>query len=184
MAHPWHDIPLGDSIEAHFPAFIEIPKGSKTKYELDKSTGLLRVDRVLFSAVHYPANYGFVPRTLGDDDDPLDALVLGQEAVVPMCLMRARAIGRIKMRDEKGSDDKILAVHVDDPAVSDYRHIREIPKHTLAELKRFFEDYKQLENRPVSVENFDGPEHANAVIRAAAAAYRTWLGDRHQEKGS
>ena len=118
MSHPWHDIVVDEPIEEGFPAFIEIPKGSKLKYELDKETGLLKVDRVLFSAVHYPANYGFIPRTYCDDGDPLDVLVLGQEPVVPMCMMRARAIGRMQMRDDKGLDDKIIAVHLDDPAVA------------------------------------------------------------------
>src|SRR3954454_11541865 len=112
MAHPWHDVALPGDIAASFPVVVEISKGSKVKYELDKTTGLLRVDRVLFSAVHYPANYGFVPRTWCDDGDPLDVLVLGQEAVVPMCLMRARAIGVMRMRDDKGGDDKVIAVHV------------------------------------------------------------------------
>src|SRR5580693_8434473 len=144
--HPWHDIAVPEPIEEGFLAFIEIPKGSKLKYELDKETGLLKVDRVLFSAVHYPANYGFIPRTYCDDGDPLDVLVLGQEPCVPMCMMRARAIGRMQMRD-----DKIIAVHLDDPAVRDYSHIRELPPHTLKELERFFLDYKMLENKLVEI---------------------------------
>jgi len=172
MAHPWHDIAIEEPIEEGFPGFIEIPKGSKVKYELDKDTGLLKVDRVLFSAVHYPANYGFIPRTYCDDGDPLDVLVLGQEDVVPMCIMRARAIGVMQMRDEKGLDDKIIAVHLDDPAVSHYSHIREIPQHVLLELKRFFEDYKQLEHKQVTVEEFEGPYEANKVIREGIQGYR------------
>jgi inorganic pyrophosphatase len=171
MTHPWHDIPIEEPLEEGFPAFIEIPKGSKLKYELDKDTGLLRVDRVLFSAVHYPANYGFVPRTYGGDGDPLDVLVLGQEAVVPMCLMRARAIGRMQMHDENGQDDKILAVHLDDPAVRDVSHIRELPPHTLKELERFFLDYKTLENKTAVVGAFDGPHEANRAIRDAIVGY-------------
>lgn len=172
MTHPWHDIPLDEPIDEAFPAFIEIPKGSKVKYELDKATGLLRVDRVLFSAVHYPANYGFIPRTYCDDGDPLDVLVLCQEPVAPMCMMRARAIGLMQMRDEKGLDDKIIAVHLDDPAVNEYTHIREIPKHTLLELRRFFEDYKTLENKLVEVEEPAGPFEAAKAIRAAMEGYR------------
>src|SRR5438105_3438845 len=121
MSHPWHDITYDGAIEESFPALIEIPKGSKVKYELDKDTGILKVDRVLFSAVHYPANYGFIPRTYCDDGDPLDVLVLGQEPVVPMCIMYARAVGLMRMRDEKGLDDKVIAVHLDDPAVRHYR---------------------------------------------------------------
>jgi inorganic pyrophosphatase len=173
MAHPWHDIAIDNPIEDSFPAFIEIPEGSKVKYELDKHTGLLKVDRVLFSAVHYPANYGFIPRTYCDDQDPLDVLVLGQEPVVPMCIMRARAIGLMRMRDEKGIDDKIIAVHVDDPAVSQYHHIRELPPHTLRELRRFFEDYKQLEHKQVVVEELEGPSEALQVIEEALAGYRS-----------
>src|SRR5580698_8990387 len=138
MTHPWHDIAVEEPVEEGFAAFIEIPKGSKVKYELDKETGLLKVDRVLFSAVHYPANYGFIPRTYCDDQDPLDVLVLGQEAVVPMCIMRARAIGRMPMRDDKGLDDKIIDVHIDDPAMRDIKHIRELASHTMKELERFF----------------------------------------------
>src|SRR5205823_9643269 len=147
MSHPWHDVPVEGPLEERFPALIEIPKGSKVKYELEKSSGLLKVDRILFSAVHYPANYGFIPRTYCDDGDPLDVLVLCQEAVTPYCIMRARAIGVMQMRDEKGGDDKIIAVHLDDPAYSQYSHIREVPQHLLAELKRFFEDYKTLERK-------------------------------------
>jgi inorganic pyrophosphatase len=176
MAHPWHDIPVEEPIEEGFVAFVEIPKGSKLKYELDKDTGLLKVDRVLFSAVHYPANYGFIPRTYCDDGDPLDVLVLGQEAVVPMCIMRARAIGRMQMVDEKGIDDKIIAVHLDDPAVRDTSHIRELPPHTLKELERFFLDYKMLENKSVTVSDFDGPFEAAKVIRTALADYRKLRG--------
>jgi len=171
MTHPWHDIVVSEPVEESFPAFIEIPKGSKVKYELDKETGLLKVDRVLFSAVHYPANYGFIPRSYCDDGDPLDVLVLGQEPVVPMCIMRARAIGVMQMRDDKGLDDKIIAVHLDDPAFAEYTHIRELPRHTLLELRRFFEDYKALEHKQVTVEEFEGPFEANKILREALVGY-------------
>ena len=172
MTHPWHDIEVPERFEEEFPAFIEIPKGSKLKYELDKPTGLLRVDRVLFSAVHYPANYGFIPRTYCDDGDPLDVLVLGTESVVPMCIMRARAIGFMQMQDEKGLDDKIIAVHLDDPTYREVRHYRELMPHIMLELRRFFLDYKTLENKRVEIEDFHGPEKANEVIRVALNDYR------------
>ncbi|MCL2723995.1 MAG: inorganic diphosphatase [Polyangiaceae bacterium] len=170
--HPWHDIVCSEPIDESIPAFIEIPKGSKVKYELDKETGLLRVDRILFSAVHYPANYGFIPQTYCDDDDPLDILVLCQEPVTPMCIMRARAIGLMQMRDDKGLDDKIIAVHMDDPAYNQYTHIREVPKHTVVELKRFFEDYKTLEHKQVVVDDLLGPYEASKAIRTSLQCYR------------
>jgi inorganic pyrophosphatase len=170
--HAWHDVPLGARIEERFAAVIEIPKGSKVKYELDKDTGLLRVDRILHSAVHYPANYGFLPQTYCEDDDPLDVLVLGQEAVVPLCILRARAIGVLTMSDDKGRDDKIIAVHVDDPEYEHYRDITELPPHRLKELERFFLDYKVLENKVVNVEDLRGRPHAEDTIRESARLYR------------
>jgi len=170
--HPWHDLELGEDVEAFVRAIIEIPKGAKVKYELDKATGLLVVDRVLHSAVHYPANYGFLPRTYCDDGDPLDVLVLGQEPVVPLCVMRARAIGVMTMRDEKGQDDKVIAVHVDDPEYVHYRDISELPPHRLRELERFFLDYKVLEHKIVTIQDMRGRIDAVRVIREAAQLYR------------
>jgi inorganic pyrophosphatase len=170
--HAWHDVELGDHIERHFRAVIEIPKGAKVKYELDKRTGLLYLDRVLHSAVHYPANYGFLPRTFCDDGDPLDVLVLGQEPVVPLCILRARAIGVLGMRDEKGQDDKIIAIHVDDPEYEHYRDVSELPPHRLRELERFFLDYKVLENKTVNVETLRGRLDAEQVVHAAVRLYR------------
>jgi len=172
MSHPWHDIKVAEPIEDSFPAFIEIPKGSKVKYELDKETGLLWLDRVLHSAVHYPANYGFLPRTYCGDGDPLDVLVLGQEPVVPLCVLRARAIGVLTMSDDKGQDDKIIAVHVDDPEYAHYRDVAELPPHRLKEIQRFFLDYKVLENKAVDVERIRGRAAAEQVIRDAVELYR------------
>jgi inorganic pyrophosphatase len=172
IVNPWHGVELGDHIEQHFRCVIEIPKGAKVKYELDKKTGLLWLDRVLHSAVHYPANYGFLPQTFCDDDDPLDVLVLGQEPVVPLCILRARAIGVMTMKDEKGQDDKIIAVHVDDPEYAHYRDISELPPHRLKEIQRFFLDYKVLENKLVDIDQIRGRLDAENAIREAAQLYR------------
>ena len=160
------------SSSAPFPVVIEVPKGSKNKYELDKETGLLRLDRVLYSAVHYPADYGFIPRTFCDDGDPLDALVISQEPVHPLTIVEARAIGVMRMRDEKGIDDKIVAVSVRDPAFSDYTNKEQIPIHTLREIRRFFEDYKVLEHKQVIVEDLLGVEDATRIIRESLDLYR------------
>ena len=168
----WHDVELGDHIEQHFRCVIEIPKGCKVKYELDKKTGLLWLDRVLHSAVHYPANYGFLPQTYCEDGDPLDVLVLGQEPVVPLCVLRARAIGVITMKDEKGPDDKIIAVHVDDPEYDHYRDVSELPPHRLAEMRRFFLDYKALEDKAVDVDEIRSRADAEHAIRDAIRLYR------------
>jgi inorganic pyrophosphatase len=171
--HPWHDSYVDDAIVATaFPVVIEIPKGSKNKYELDKETGLLKLDRVLYSAVHYPADYGFIPRTYCDDGDPLDALVLSQEPVYPLTLVEARAIGVMRMRDEKGIDDKIVAVSVNDPAFAHFVDKTQLPAHVLLELRRFFEDYKSLEHKQVVVEDLLGPDEAVAIIREALELYR------------
>jgi inorganic pyrophosphatase len=171
--HPWHNCYVDDdSVERSFPAVIEVPKGSKNKYELDKETGLLRLDRVLFSAVHYPANYGFIPRTFCDDGDPLDVLVLGQEPVHPLTIVEARAIGVMRMRDEKGLDDKIVAVSIGDPAFTDYTDHVQLPNHVLREIRRFFEDYKVLEHKQVVVEDLLGPADALRLIREALTLYQ------------
>ena len=171
--HPWHDCYVDETIvEKAFPVVIEIPKGSKNKYELDKETGLLRLDRVLYSAVYYPADYGFIPRTFCGDGDPLDALVLSQEPVFPMTIVEARAIGVMRMRDEKGVDDKIVAVSVRDPAFADYTDKSQLPQHLLRELQRFFVDYKVLENKEVVLDDLLGPREAVQVIREGLALYR------------
>jgi len=171
--HPWHDTPIDDArIADAFPAVIEIPKGSTNKYELDKDTGLLRLDRVLYSAVHYPADYGFVPQTFCDDGDPLDVLVLGQEPVYPLTIVEARAIGVMRMRDDKGIDDKIIAISVRDPAFADYTDHAQLPAHVLRQMRRFFEDYKVLERKQVVIEGLLGPEQALDIIRDALEMYR------------
>ena len=169
--HPWHDVSWGSDLREFFSAIVEIPEGSKVKYELDKATGLLRADRVLYSAVHYPANYGFIPQTYCGDGDPLDVLVLCQQALAPLSIVRCRAIGVIPMTDDRGEDDKIIAVHVDDPQFSHYQDIGELPPHTLSELERFFLDYKTLERKQVAIEALRGHREAERVIEAAIQLY-------------
>lgn len=169
--HPWHDVALPRFVENGIPAIIEIPTGSKVKYELDKKSGLLLVDRVLFSAVHYPANYGFVPRTYCDDGDPLDILVLCAEQIQPLAIMQAKVIGVMKMRDDKGEDDKLISVHADDPNYSDYSDVSELPQHRLRELQRFFQDYKALEHKKVLVSAPQGRSEALQVLRGAMRLY-------------
>jgi inorganic pyrophosphatase len=170
--HPLHDIPLPDRIDLSFPVVIEIPAGSKLKYEIDKRTGLLMLDRVLYSSVHYPANYGFLPQSHADDGDPLDVLVLMQEPVVPLTIVRARPVGGIKMRDDKGEDDKIVAVAVDDPAFNHYTSIAQLPPHLMIELERFFRDYKMLEGKESVVDNLYDRAQALKVVRSSLDAYR------------
>lgn len=169
--HAWHDISWGKDVHQFIHAVIEIPEGSKVKYELDKATGFLRADRVLYSAVHYPANYGFIPQTYCEDEDPLDVLLLCQQSLQPLSIARGRAIGVLAMRDDKGRDDKIIGVHLDDPQFAHYQDISELPPHTLAELERFFLDYKVLENKQVSVEDMRGRARAENVVTEAIEAY-------------
>jgi inorganic pyrophosphatase len=169
--HPVHDIEVPADITEFVPALIEIPRGSHLKYEVDKPTGLLRLDRVLYSAVFYPANYGFIPRTFCDDGDPLDVLVLGQEPVFPLTIVEARAIGVMRMRDEKGIDDKVVAISVRDPSFADYSHINQLPGHVMRQVRRFFEDYKVLENKEVVVEDLLGPDDAVKIILDAMDLY-------------
>jgi len=171
--HPVHDIEVPPDIAAFVPAVIEIPRGSHLKYEVDKPTGLLRLDRVLYSAVHYPANYGFIPRTHADDGDPLDILVLMQEPVEPLSIVRARPLGGLRMSDEKGGDDKIIAVCIDDPAYAHYENVKALPPHILRELDRFFRDYKVLEGKGEQVEVGDmyGTGEALKIIRESRDAY-------------
>jgi len=171
MVHAWHDVSPGKELLGDFLAVIEIPLGSNVKYELDKTTGLLKVDRIIHSAVFYPANYGFIPQTYAEDDDPLDVLVLCQEPVQPLSLIKARAIGVMTMIDSGAIDDKIISVAINDPEFSEYREARDLPPHRLLVLKRFFEDYKQLEGKTVQVEEIRPSRAALTIIERALARY-------------
>jgi inorganic pyrophosphatase len=174
MTHPWHDVALGVGLPATFTAVIEIPMGSSVKYERDKVSGLLRVDRILYSAVYYPANYGLIPQTLAEDDDPLDVLVLCQEPVAPLTLINARAIGLMTMRDAGKPDHKILAVCVDDPQYDVYCEAADLPGPQLAMLRRFFQDYKVLEGKSVVVREIQPAAAALPIIEAALLRYSKW----------
>lgn len=167
--NPWHDIKVEDP--TNFTALIEIPRGSGTKFELDKVTGLLRVDRVLYSSVYYPHNYGFIPRSYCDDGDPLDVLVLGRAVVYPLTLMQAAPIGVMRMVDQGKIDDKIIAIHVDDPEFRHYTSIAQLAPHIFDEIKHFFEIYKELEGKEVLVKGFQGREDAVAIVKEALALY-------------
>jgi inorganic pyrophosphatase len=169
--NPWHGIDPGSEAPGIVKSVIEIPKGSKGKYELDKNSGLLRLDRVLFSSVHYPANYGFIPRTYCDDHDPLDILVICSIDVYPMCIIEAKVIGAMEMVDGTERDDKIIAVASHDMSVNYLNNLSELPPHTLVELKRFFEDYKLLEHRNVIVEQFLPREKAYEIILEGLKLY-------------
>ena len=171
MQNPWHDITPGKDAPEIVTAFIEIPKGSKGKFELDKESGLLKLDRVLFSAVHYPANYGFIPQTYCDDNDPLDILVISSIDLPTMCLIDAKVIGVMRMVDQGEADDKIIAVAQHDMSVNHINDIDQLPPHTIIELQRFFEDYKKLEHKEVVVEQFEDKERALIIIKEAVALY-------------
>jgi len=174
MIHPWHDVTPGSSrldLPHGFQAIIEIPKGSSNKYELDKQSGMLRLDRVLHSAVYYPANYGFIPQTLAEDNDPLDVLVFSAEKIEPLCICDARPVGLMTMIDDGLPDHKIIAVLLDDPAYVEFQTVGDFPAHTFRMLQRFFKDYKMLEDKDVAVEEIKPAEVAHQVIDDALRRY-------------
>lgn len=174
----WHDYNPEDIRPDDFPAVIEIPKGSKCKYELDKTTGLLRLDRILYTSTHYPANYGFIPRTYADDGDPLDVLVLCTESIYPMTLVRVYPIGVMRMLDGGKMDDKIIAVPFSDPSYFGIRSIDELPAHIFDEILHFFTVYKQLENKETDVRSLFGPAESKQIIADALEGYQKEFGNK------
>lgn len=171
MNNIWHDISPKRITKHDFMAVIEIQKGGKNKYELDKETGLIVLDRILYTSTHYPANYGFIPRTYGDDNDPLDVLVLCSEPLVPLSLVRCYPIGVISMVDNGKNDEKIIAIPFNDPMYNVYHSIDDLPKHVFEEMKHFFTVYKELEGKETAVREAAGPEDAVQIIQAAIDLY-------------
>ena len=167
----WHDIDKSRILPERFTAVIEISKGGKNKYELDKSTGMLKLDRVLYTSTHYPANYGFIPRTYGDDGDPLDVLLICAEPLEPMSLVRAYPIGIITMIDNGRRDDKIIAIPFDDPNYNQYKNIDELPPHIFEEMRHFFTVYKSLERKETAVNEVRPREDARRIVNEAIEQY-------------
>ena len=175
--NPWHKVSIGSNAPNLVNGIIEIPKNTRAKYELDKESGLLTLDRVLYSSMYYPANYGFIPQTYCDDKDPLDILILSQIHVVPMCIVSAKVIGVMRMLDGGELDDKIIAVAENDMSVNHFNDISELPEHFLKELRNFFEDYKKLENKTVEVEEFQNAEVAKAIVIKSIEDYKVYVND-------
>ncbi|MBK6381064.1 MAG: inorganic diphosphatase [Chitinophagaceae bacterium] len=171
--HPWHGAHFGDNAPQVVNGLIEIPQGSRTKYEVDKKTGLLKLDRIIYSSFHYPINYGFIPQTLGLDGDPLDILVMCSESIQPLCLVEAKVIGNMQMMDTGLVDDKIIAVASKDPGVNYIKSLDDLPKHFIAVLRNYFEQYKVLENKIVEIDEFQNAEAAYKVINDSIALYKT-----------
>lgn len=167
----WHDINKDRIKSDDFIALIEISKGSKVKYELDKETGILKLDRILYTSTHYPTNYGFIPRTFASDDDPLDVLVLCSEELVPMSLVRCFPIGIIIMEDQGYKDEKVIAIPFDDPTYNQYREIGELPQHIFEEMTHFFSVYKTLEGKETALENISGHIEAERIINQSIVSY-------------
>lgn len=176
--NPWHQVSPGNQLPEIVNGIIEIPKGTRAKYELDKASGLLKLDRVLYSSVYYPANYGFIPQSYCDDKDPLDILILSQIDVVPLCIVPAKVIGVMRMLDGGEADDKIIAVAVGDPSISHINDISELPQHFISELRNFFEDYKKLENKTVVVEEFLNREIALKILQESFELYQELISGR------
>jgi len=171
MNNPWHDVSMGSNAPEMVNGIVEIPKGSRAKYELDKESGMLILDRVLYSSVYYPSNYGFIPQTYCDDNDPLDILIISQIEVVPMCIVQAKVIGVMRMLDNGEADDKIIAVAANDMSVNYINDISELPPHAIKETRSFFEDYKKLENKEVVIEDFLDRDAAYEIIKQSIVDY-------------
>ena len=172
LNNPWHKVGVGENAPKSVNSIIEIPKNTRAKYELDKVSGMLKLDRVLYSSMYYPANYGFIPQTYCDDNDPLDIVVLSQITVVPMCIVEAKVIGVMRMLDQGELDDKIIAVASHDMSVNHLEDISELPKHFFKELKNFFEDYKKLEKKEVRIEKFQNAEVAYKIVQQSMLDYQ------------
>ncbi|MGN6543169.1 MAG: inorganic diphosphatase [Ginsengibacter sp.] len=172
VLHPWHGATTGDEAPQIVNALIEISQGSKSKYEIDKKTGLLKLDRIIYSSFHYPVNYGFIPQTLGKDGDPLDILVMCSESIQPLCLVEAFVIGNMQMIDSGLIDDKIIAVAVRDPGVNYITNLNEVPQHIFKVLKNYFEQYKVLENKKVEINDFQDKEKAFEIINESIQFYK------------
>ena len=178
--NPWHQVSPHTESHDVVKGIIEIPKGNRAKYELDKESGLLRLDRVLFSSMYYPHNYGFIPQSYCEDHDPLDILILSQIEVVPLCIVEAKVIGVMRMLDNGEADDKIIAVAAGDPSVTHYNDISELPPHMTTEIMSFFEDYTKLENKTVVVEEFFDKETAMQILDNSYKMYQQHFGELHK----
>ena len=172
IQHPWHEVAIGRKPPAFVNGIIEIPRGSRAKYEIDKESGLIKLDRVIYASMYYPLNYGFIPQTLGEDGDPLDIVVLTQVSVVPLCMIPSKVIGVMQMVDRGEADEKIIAVAEQDPSVSAIDNVEDLPPHLISELRHFFENYKTLENKKVVINEFLPKEQAFKVIETCVAEYR------------
>ncbi len=172
MINPWHNVRIGERAPEIVNGIIEIPKNTRAKYELDKESGMLILDRVIYSSMYYPANYGFIPRTYCDDGDPLDIVVLTQIVIEPLCIVPAKVIGAMQMLDQGEKDDKIIAVAIGDMSVNHLNDVSELGPHFVKELQNFFEDYKKLENKTVIIEDFQPKKVALEIVEKAIADYQ------------
>jgi len=172
VLHPWHGVEYGEQAPRLVNAIIEIPQGSRCKYEIDKASGLLKLDRVIYSSFYYPINYGFIPKSYGGDKDPLDILVITSVPVQPLTLIEAKVIGVMQMVDSGEADDKIISVAANDPSVNHINNIEELPNHFFEEIRNFFEEYKKLEKKNVIVEEFGDKAKALAIVQEAIDYYQ------------